>query len=447
MALHFSSACNFGLSQKKRAERIRAVASNEFVKVKTEEDKLVKLGGSDLKLTKLGIGAWSWGDTSYWNNFEWDDRKMKACKNAFDASIDSGITWFDTAEVYGSRFSFGAINSETLLGRKKKHPEDEIAVATKFAALPWRLGRESVLSALKDSLSRLELDSVELYQLHWPGIWGNEEYCDHINILHLDIFLSRTSWFKHPLSFTKKQTPIRYIDGLGDAVEQGLVKAVGVSNYSGGDFLILEKRLREAYKQLKKRGIPLAANQVNYSLIYRIPEENGVKATCDELGISLIAYSPIAQGVLTGKYTPQNIPTLQPLINRIKEIGESYDKTPTQVCIHFTPLRLIFKRDLLGPLGLVWTYADLTVAYKSRKGVSMNIDILKKKYMSDMVQVALNWLIAQDNVIPIPGAKNAEQAKEFGGALGWRLTNDEVNELRDLASKSKPTIGFPVEKM
>lgn len=67
--------------------------------------------------------------------------------------------------------------------------------------------------------------------------------------------------------------------------------------------------------------------------------------------------------------------------------------------------------------------------------------------MSDMVQVALNWLIAQDNVIPIPGAKNAEQAQEFGGALGWRLTSDEVNELRGLASKSKPTIGFPVEKM
>ncbi|KAI3771728.1 hypothetical protein L6452_02895 [Arctium lappa] len=368
MALQFSSACNLALTQK-RVERISAVASNDFVKVKTDEDKVVKLGGSDLKLTKLGIGAWSWGDTSYWNNFEWDDRKMKACKNAFDASIDSGITWFDTAEVYGSRFSFGAINSETLLGRfikerKKKHPEDEIVVATKFAALPWRLGRQSVLSALKDSLSRLELDSVELYQLHWPGIWGNEGY----------------------------------IDGLGDAVEQGLVKAVGVSNYS-------EKRLREAYKQLKKRGIPLASNQVNYSLIYRIPEENGVKATCDELGISLIAYSPIAQGVLTGKYTPQNIPTgprgniytseflteLQPLINRIKEIGQNYDKTPTQV--------------------------------------------------------ALNWLIAQDNVIPIPGAKNAEQAKEFGGALGWRLTSDEVNELRALASKSKPTIGFPVEKM
>ncbi|KAI8551565.1 hypothetical protein RHMOL_Rhmol06G0196100 [Rhododendron molle] len=414
----FAAAATFS---PRRVQRIGAVASTET------EEGMAKLGGSELKVTKLGIGAWSWGDTSYWNNFEWDDRKMKAAKAAFDTSIDCGITLFDTAEVYGSRLSFGAINSETLLGRfikerKERDPGVEVAVATKFAALPWRLGRQSVITALKDSLCRLGLSSVDLYQLHWfrRGLVDNH-------------FAG-------------------YLDGLGDAVEQGLVKAVGVSNYS-------EKRLRDAYEQLKKRGIPLASNQVNYSLIYRLPEENGVKATCDELGITLIAYSPIAQayciesqgfgalvenlpvtgppkqvcwvrvqsgwadciplqsicsvvqlvvfyaGALTGKYTPQNPPTgprgniytpklltmLQPLINRIKEIGEQYGKTPTQV--------------------------------------------------------VLNWLIAQENVIPIPGAKNAEQAKEFAGALSWRLTGEEIAELRSLASEIKPVVGFPVEKL
>ncbi|KAH8509222.1 hypothetical protein H0E87_011111 [Populus deltoides] len=261
------------------------------------------------------------------------------------------------------QFSFGAINSETLLGRfikerKVKDPEVEVAVATKYAALPWRLGRQSVLTALKDSLNRLGLSSVELYQLHWPGIWGNEGY----------------------------------IDGLGDAVEQGLVKAVGVSNYD-------ESKLRNAYKKLKERGVPLAANQVNYSLIYRQPEENGVKAACDELGVTLIAYSPMAQGVLTGKYTPENPPSgprgkiytpefltkLQPLLKRIKEIGQSYSKTNTQVI--------------------------------------------------------LNWLLAQENVLPIPGAKNSQQAEEFAGALGWRLTSEEINELRSLAQDIIP-LGF-----
>uniref|UniRef100_A0A0E0AFL1 NADP-dependent oxidoreductase domain-containing protein n=1 Tax=Oryza glumipatula TaxID=40148 RepID=A0A0E0AFL1_9ORYZ len=174
-----------------------------------------------------------------------------------------------------------------------------------------------------------------------------------------------------------------------------------------------EKRLRDAYERLKKRGVPLASNQVNYSLIYRNPEENGVKAACDELGITLIAYSPIAQGVLTGKYTPNNPPTgprgriytpefltkLQPLINRIKEIGGSYEKTPTQ-CTNF-----------------------------------------------DDIVVVLNWLICQGNVVPIPGAKNAEQAREFAGALRWSLTDQEVEELRSMAREIKPVIGFPVEKL
>ncbi|XP_027346869.1 uncharacterized oxidoreductase At1g06690, chloroplastic isoform X2 [Abrus precatorius] len=308
MALYISNAC-FTVMGHSRFHRTRVFASEgSSATLKTVVEEKMKLGGSDLKVTRLGIGAWSWGDTTYWNNFEWNDRNEKAARDAFNASIDGGLTFFDTAEVYGSGLALGAINSEILLGRyikerKELDPDVEVAVATKFAALPWRFGRQSVLNALKDSLCRLGLTSVDLYQLHWPGVWGNEGY----------------------------------IDGLGDAVEKGLVKAVGVSNYS-------EKRLREAYEKLKKRGIPLASNQVNYSLIYRAPEENGVKAACDELGITLIAYSPIAQGVLTGKYTPDKPPTgprsriytpefltrLQPLLNRISEIGEKYDKTSTQ---------------------------------------------------------------------------------------------------------------------
>ncbi|XP_065851004.1 uncharacterized oxidoreductase At1g06690, chloroplastic [Euphorbia lathyris] len=362
-----SCSASFSVFNQCRLHRVRAVASENNATLNFQQDKL-KLGGSDLFVTKLGIGAWSWGDTSYWNNLGWNDRSMKDARSAFNTSIDRGITFFDTAEVYGSPLALGAVHSETLLGsfikeRKEKDPELEVAVATKFAALPWRLGRTSVITAIKDSLSRLGLSSVELYQLHWPGVWGNEGY----------------------------------LDGLADAVEQGLVKAVGVSNYN-------ESRLRDAYDKLKKRGIPLASNQVNYSLIYRVPEENGVKRACDELGITLIAYSPIAQGVLTGKYTPESPPSgprgriytaeylrkLRPLLSKIKEIGDKYSKTPTQV--------------------------------------------------------VLNWLIAQENVVPIPGAKTAEQAQEFGGALGWILASQEVAELRSMASEIQPVIGFPVEK-
>ncbi|XP_057792784.1 uncharacterized oxidoreductase At1g06690, chloroplastic-like isoform X2 [Salvia miltiorrhiza] len=304
MALQLSSACYFSALSRSAVGAVRGGS----VGAKKAEVEKVKLGGSELQVTRIGIGSWSWGDATYWNNFEWDDRKLKAATAAFDAGIDSGITFFDTAEVYGSPMALGAMSSETLLGkfikeREKRCQDLEVVVATKFSVFGWRLGRHSVVSALKDSLARLQLPSVDLYQLHWPAIWGDEGY----------------------------------IDGLADAVEQGLVKAVGVSNYS-------EKRLCAAYHQLKKRGVPLASNQVNYSLIYRWPEENGVKSACDELGITLIAYSPLAQGALSGKYSPKKTPSgvrgmiytsefmgkLQPLMDRVKEIGESYDKTPTQ---------------------------------------------------------------------------------------------------------------------
>uniref|UniRef100_A0A0D6QV87 NADP-dependent oxidoreductase domain-containing protein n=1 Tax=Araucaria cunninghamii TaxID=56994 RepID=A0A0D6QV87_ARACU len=377
MALQFCShTCSLRKQINCRGSRLNTnqmgkkdvVRASGLSDVATVEEEAVKLGASQVEVTKLGIGAWSWGDTAYWNDSTWDDRKMKAANAAFNASVDAGITFFDTAEVYGSKLAFGAENSETLLGRfikeRKQRDPTDVVVATKFAALPWRLGRGSVISALKDSLNRLGLSSVDLYQLHWPGVWGNEGY----------------------------------IDGLGDAVEQGLAKAVGVSNYS-------EQRLRNAHAQLLKRGIPLASNQVNYSLIYRAPEENGVKAACDELGITLIAYSPIGQGVLSGKYTPDNPPS--------------------------GPRRQIYNKDFLT----------------RAKPLLNQLEVIGKKYGKTSTQVALNWLIAQRNVVPIPGAKTAEQAKEFAGALGWTLTEDEVKELRETALKLRSVVGFPVERL
>lgn len=182
MALTFCTHPNFILKQRiNHIGSIRPVGKSHVAKVSggnelsTMEKETVKLGASELEVTKLGIGAWSWGDTTFWNDFSWDDRKMKAAKAAFNASVDAGITFFDTAEVYGSKLAFGAENSETLLGRfikeRKKRDSTDIVVATKFAALPWRFGRGSVISALKGSLNRLGLSSVDVYQLHWPGVW------------------------------------------------------------------------------------------------------------------------------------------------------------------------------------------------------------------------------------------------------------------------------------
>lgn len=171
--------------------------------------------------------------------------------------MDSGIDFIDTAEVYG----FG--KSEEYLGEFIKETQTNPIIATKYAPLPWRWTAESVPNALQNSLKRLQLSKLGLYMIHWPGFLINGFFND------------------------------KYVEGLGLCIERDLAEAVGVSNFN-------ESRIRKAHEQLEKRGIPLASNQVQYSLLYRKPETNGVMEACKELGITLIAYTPMAQGLLTG---------------------------------------------------------------------------------------------------------------------------------------------------
>ncbi len=302
----------------------------------------VALGRTGLRVSSLGLGTWQWGDTMFWGYGKgYAEGEIRA---AFETSLAAGITLFDTAEIYGRG------RSEQFLGRFIAGRRAGLVIATKFMPLPWRLGKGQLLAALRKSLERLGLAQVDLYQIHWP-------------------FPPR------PVEF--------WADALADAVQAGLVRAVGVSNYSAD-------QMRRAYDVLAKRGVPLASNQVEYSLLHRAPERNGVLDACRELGVTLIAYSPLAQGLLTGKYGPDNPPPglrgrryrgerlarIQPLIGRLREIGAGHGgKSPGQV--------------------------------------------------------ALNWLICR-GAIPIPGAKNARQAQENAGALGWRLTAEEVAELESL---------------
>ena len=172
-----------------------------------------------------------------------------------------------------------------------------------------------------------------------------------------------------------------------DEVQQGRIKSIGVSNYSA-------TQMQQAHQILAQRGIPLAVNQMRYSLITREIENNGVLAAAQELGVTILAYSPLAQGLLTGKYDGSNIPQgarswdkrfqsnglakLQPVLDELRSLGQKYDKTPAQV--------------------------------------------------------SLNWLMAQPGVIPIPGIKSAVQVEQNAGALGWELTAAEVMKLRQSAS-------------
>src|SRR5262249_6112696 len=138
----------------------------------------------------------------------------------------------------------------------------------KFMPLFWRLRKGQLSRALRGSLKRLKVSKLDLYQIHWPSL---------------------------PLSVET------WAEALADAVEAGLTRAVGVSNYD-------VDQMRRTHGVLAKRCIPLASNQVEYNLLDRSPERNGVFDACRELGVTLIAYSPLAMGMLTGKYTPENPP-------------------------------------------------------------------------------------------------------------------------------------------
>jgi aryl-alcohol dehydrogenase-like predicted oxidoreductase len=307
----------------------------------------ITLGQNGPAVTPLCIGTWAWGDKLFWNYG--DGYGPEQLEAAFTAALDAGVTFFDTAEVYGLGLS------EKFLGQFIKKAEKPVQLATKFGPLPWRFTGQSVSDALTDSLNRLQLQRIELYQVHWPFAF----------------FLSQET----------------LMNTLADEVKRGRIAAVGVSNYSA-------TQMREAHQILAARGIPLAVNQVRYSLLTRQIESNGILATARELGVTILAYSPLAQGLLTGKYTPERTQTpsgarkidprfskeglekIAPVISLLNSLGEKHDRTPAQV--------------------------------------------------------ALNWLIAQGNVIPIAGVKTAQHVQQNAGALGWRLSDDEINQLEQI---------------
>ncbi len=291
-----------------------------------------------LHAVEMGLGAWQWGDRVVWQYGS--THTDEDLRKAFDISLNEGIRFIDTAEVYGSG------RSERLLGQFLKETEQPVLVATKFFPLPWRLFKNSIPNALKHSLERIGTEAVDLYQIHWP-----------LPFISVD----------------------NMMEGMVLCVEKGWTRTVGVSNFNA-------TQMMTAYSALARHSIPLASNQVHYSLLDRSAEKNGLLARCKELGVRLIAYSPLEKGMLTGKYTPENPPKgtrnatyagmlrkFQPLLKVMTEIGQDH-------------------------------------------GGKSN------------AQVALNWLICK-GALPIPGAKNAEQAQQNAGALGWRLTGEQVAKL------------------
>ncbi|MCL7454801.1 MAG: aldo/keto reductase [Anaerolineae bacterium] len=286
---------------------------------------------------KMGIGAWSWGDRLFWDYGKSHD--LDDVREAFQTSLKGGVRLFDTAELYG----WG--KAEKVLGRQLESSSQPVQIVTKFLPLPWRLTRGSLVRALRGSLERLGQEQVDLYLVHQP-------------------------WPPVPVE--------TWAEALADAVEAGLARHVGVSNY-GPD------KMRRAHQVLARRGVALAANQVEYHLLHRDPERNGLLAEAERLGVRVMAWGPLGQGLLTGKYSPENplpgvrglaynrrLKEVQPLLRTMREIGEAHDKTPAQL--------------------------------------------------------AISWVIAK-GPMPIPGAKNGQQAAENAEAGRWQLPADAVAAL------------------
>ncbi|WVZ59601.1 hypothetical protein U9M48_009719 [Paspalum notatum var. saurae] len=320
----------------------------------------VKVG--PLSVSPMGFGTWAWGNQLLWGYQESMDNELQEC---FNLALRNGINLFDTADSYGT----GRLNgqSERLLGKFVREFEgwittttqngpirspDDVVIATKFAAYPWRLTSGQFVSACKSSLERLQLDRLGIGQLHWSTA----------NYAPLQ---ERALW-----------------DGLVEMYEKGLVRAVGVSNYG-------PKQLLKIQSYLDSKGVPLSSAQVQFSLLSMGEEQMELKTVCDSLGIRLIAYSPLGLGMLTGKYDVSNLP-----------------KGPRSV---------LFRQILPGLESLLSCLRKIA----DKKGKTMS-------------QVAINWCICK-GTIPIPGVKTVRHVEENLGALGWRLSPDEISELESAA--------------
>jgi aryl-alcohol dehydrogenase-like predicted oxidoreductase len=295
-----------------------------------------------LHAVEFGLGAWQWGDRLIWQYGQ--AYKDEDCRAAFEVSLDAGIRFVDTAEVYGNG------RSERMLGQFLKETEQPVLVATKFFPFPWRLTKKSLKKALEHSLERIGVETVDLYQIHQP-----------FSLISIE----------------------NLMEAMAEVVKEGLTRTVGVSNYN-------QTQMLRAYSALARKDVPLASNQVSYSLLNRTIEKNGLLARCKELGVRLIAYSPIEKGLLTGKYSTENPP---PGIR-----GQRYGSLLPKI----------------GPLLKLMTEFGQEHGGKSK------------------AQVALNWCICK-GALPIPGAKNARQAEENAGALGWKLTEEEVAKLDEIS--------------
>jgi aryl-alcohol dehydrogenase-like predicted oxidoreductase len=310
-----------------------------------------RLGQTDIEVTPIGLGVMQFSGGKGLSGTFFPDLSSVEMDAIVKAALDGGINWFDTAEMYGrGRSESGLANALKAVGKD----DEEVVVATKWFPIFRTAG--NIARTIHKRLKYLDGYSIDLYMVHQP--WG----------------------FSSPES---------EMEAMADLVEAGLVRSVGVSNFSA-------EQMRRAHAALAKRGLPLAVNQVQYSLIHRKIETNGVLEAAKELGVTIVAWSPVGSGILTGKF---------------HEDPKYYESKPFI-------RRMMLRRNIERSRDLV-----------------RRLDEIANRYDATPSQVALNWLInfQGEIVVAIPGASQVQQAIDNAGAMKFSLSKDDITLLDELS--------------
>jgi len=318
--------------------------------------ELRKFGNTELQLTPLGLGCWQFSNASGLVGKFWPKLEPALVRDIVGVSLEGGINWFDTAEIYGGG------ESEQIL-TQSLHELGQSANGIHIATKWWPVLRTagSIPRTIDERLRRLNGFPIDLYMVH------------------------------QPFSFSSVASEMRQMAKLA---EQGKIRSIGVSNYSA-------KQMREADRVLKQHGLRLASNQVKYSMLDRRIERNGILDTARELGCAIIAYSPLEQGLLSGKF-------------------------------HRNP-ELIRKAP--GPRRLMKGFK--ANGLQQTKPLIDLLERLADKYGGSASQIALNWTIhAQgDLIFAIPGASKRQHAEDNVRSMRFRLTANELGELSELSRR------------
>ncbi len=308
------------------------------------------LGRTGIRISPIGLGCWQFSEGVGLVGGFWEAVPQPTVDEIVAASLRGGIDWFDTAEAYGNGRSERAL-SRALQSAGRR--DGEVVVATKW--MPLLRTARSIRETVPDRVASLAPYGIDLHQVHqWAG-------------------------------FSSVEAEMR---AMAELVAQGRIRSVGVSNFGA-------RRMRRAHAALAARGLPLASNQMRYSLLDRRIERNGVLAAAKELGVTIIAYSPLEQGILTGKFHEHP--------DRVRAI-----RGPRRWMRAFRPKGLARSRPLVDELRAIAAVHGATPS-----------------------QVALAWVVRfhGDTVVAIPGASKPRHAEESAAAMQLALSDLELRRL------------------